>query len=104
MVAPPAGLVFVGQIGGQLFEVPVAAAQIPGGTLDPTAVTKYATPLLIPPVMPRAGTVTMPGGKPVDTYEISMRQFSQQILPAGLPAHHRVGLRRGRRAEQARAC
>jgi spore coat protein A len=27
----------------------------------------------------------MPGGKPVDYYEISMRQFQQQILPAGLP-------------------
>ncbi|MGH9005625.1 MAG: bilirubin oxidase, partial [Acidimicrobiia bacterium] len=80
------GLLFVGQIGGRLFTVPVAAAQIPGGTLDPGAVTKYATPLLIPPVMPRAGTLTMPGGKPADYYEISMRQISQQILPAGLPA------------------
>jgi FtsP/CotA-like multicopper oxidase with cupredoxin domain len=28
----------------------------------------------------------MPGGKPVDYYEISMKQFSQQILPAGMPA------------------
>ena len=28
----------------------------------------------------------MPGGKPVDYYEISMRQIRQQILPAGLPA------------------
>jgi FtsP/CotA-like multicopper oxidase with cupredoxin domain len=36
--------------------------------------------------MPRAGTITMPGGKPADYYEISMRQISQQILPAGLPA------------------
>ena len=80
------GLLFVGQIGGRLFTVPVAAAQIPGGTLDPAAVTKHVTPLLIPPVMPRAGTVTMPGGKPADYYEISMRQISQQILPAGLPA------------------
>ena len=26
-----------------------------------------------------------PGGKPADYYEISVRQFSQQILPAGLP-------------------
>src|SRR5512134_1016369 len=63
-----------------------AIAQIPGGTLDPQAVTKYVTPLLIPPVMPRAGTITMPGGKPADYYEISMRQISQQILPADLPA------------------
>jgi spore coat protein A len=63
-----------------------ALAAIPGGTLDPADVTKYVTPLLIPPVMPRAGTLTMPGGKPADYYEISMRQFSEQILPAGLPA------------------
>ena len=26
------------------------------------------------------------GGKNVDYYEISMRQFAQQILPAGMPA------------------
>jgi FtsP/CotA-like multicopper oxidase with cupredoxin domain len=63
-----------------------AMAQIPGGTLDPGGVTKFVTPLLIPPVMPRAATITMPGGKPADYYEISMRQFQQQILPAGMPA------------------
>ena len=64
---------------------PEALAAIPGGTLDPALVPKYVTPLLIPPVMPTAGTITMPGGKPVDYYEISMRQFAQQILPAGMP-------------------
>ena len=61
-------------------------AQIPGGTLDPILVPKYATPLLIPPVMPKAGTIKQTGGKQVDYYEISMKQFSQQILPAGWPA------------------
>jgi spore coat protein A len=82
-----AGLFFVGQIGGVPFRVPVAAAEpIPGGTLDPGMVTKYVTPLLIPPVMPRAGTITMPGGQRADYYEISMRQFDQQVLPAGSPA------------------
>ncbi|HET9243861.1 MAG TPA: multicopper oxidase [Gaiella sp.] len=65
---------------------PVALAQIPGGTLDPGLVPKFQTPLLVPPVMPRKDTITRPGGKPVDYYEISMRQFAQQILPAGLPA------------------
>jgi FtsP/CotA-like multicopper oxidase with cupredoxin domain len=58
-------------------------AQIPGGTLEPGDITKYVTPLLIPPVMPKAG-ITM-GGKRVDLYEISVRQFRQQILPADLP-------------------
>jgi FtsP/CotA-like multicopper oxidase with cupredoxin domain len=77
------GLVLIGRIGGQLFQVPVAAAAIPGSMLDPAGVPKYATPLLIPPVMPRANTLTMPGGKPVDYYEISVRQFAEQILPAG---------------------
>jgi FtsP/CotA-like multicopper oxidase with cupredoxin domain len=64
----------------------VFAAPIPGGTLDPTLVSKYQTPLLIPPVMPKAGTIKLKEGKNADYYEISMRQFAQQILPAGLPA------------------
>ena len=80
------GLFFIGQIGGRLFRMPVAAAQIPGGSLDPRAVPKYQTPLLIPPVMPRAGIIAQRGGKQVDYYEISVRQFAQQILPAGFPA------------------
>src|SRR5512132_699935 len=63
-----------------------AMAQIPGGTLHPSLIPKYQTPLLIPPVMPRAGTITLRGGKPADYYEISMRQIREQILPAGLPA------------------
>ena len=62
------------------------AAPIEGGSLDPLLVPKYQTPLLIPPVMPKAGTIKLKGGKNVDSYEISMRQFSQQILPAGWPA------------------
>jgi len=63
-----------------------AKAAIPGGTLDPFTVPKFKTPLLIPPVMPKAGTLTLKGGKPADYYEISIKQISQQILPAGLPA------------------
>jgi spore coat protein A, manganese oxidase len=63
-----------------------AIAQIPGGTLDPLTVPKFRTPLLIPPVMPKAGTIKRRGGKHADYYEISVKQFTQQILPAGLPA------------------
>jgi spore coat protein A, manganese oxidase len=63
----------------------VALAQVPGGTLDPSRVSKYRTQLLIPPVMPRAARIPLPGGKPADYYEISMRQIRQQILPEGLP-------------------
>lgn len=61
-------------------------AQIPGGTLDPLSVPKYMTPMLIPPVMPRAGTVRNTKGKNADYYEVSVKQFPQQILPAGYPA------------------
>jgi FtsP/CotA-like multicopper oxidase with cupredoxin domain len=63
-----------------------AVAQIPGGTLPPGAVTKFVTPLLIPPVMPGAGKIKIRGGKNADYYEISVRQFEQQILPLGLPS------------------
>ena len=56
-----------------------AIAQIPGGTLNPMTVPKYAMPLVIPPAMPR----TADGA--VDYYEIAVRQFQQQILPAGMP-------------------
>jgi spore coat protein A, manganese oxidase len=78
-----AGFYLFGRVPGM--SAPLALAQVPGGSLDPSLVTKFATPLLIPPVMPRAGTI-MQHGKPVDYYEISMRQFQQQILPDGLPA------------------
>jgi len=62
-----------------------ALAQIPGGTLDPTAVLKYQTPLLVPPVMPQAGTIKDTMGQNIDYYEISVKQFQQQILPVPLP-------------------
>ncbi|MGR8979832.1 MAG: multicopper oxidase family protein [Gammaproteobacteria bacterium] len=68
------------------FGIRLAIAQIPGGTLDPEDVSKFQTPLLIPPVMPKAGTIKQLGGQNVDYYEISMRQFPQQILPAFHPA------------------
>ena len=68
------------------FGIPKAIAQIAGGSLNPTTIPKFQTPLLIPPVMPTAGRIVQRGGKNVDYYEISMTQFPQQILPAGLPA------------------
>ncbi len=47
-----------------------------GGTLDPLAIPKYVTPLVIPPVMNTNGAA--------DHYDIAVRQFKQQILPGGL--------------------
>jgi spore coat protein A, manganese oxidase len=79
------GLLFVGRVGGRAFATPVAA-QVPGGTLDPLTLPKFVTPLLVPPAMPRAGKISMPGGKRIDRYDIAVRQFPQQILPAGHPA------------------
>jgi len=60
------------------------AAPVP--TLAPGSIPQFVTPMLIPPVMPRAGTARLKGGRSADYYEISMRQFQQQILPSGLPA------------------
>ena len=55
------------------------AQPIPGGSLRPKSIPKYVTPLVIPPEMPRTSR-----GR-VDYYEIAVRQFEQQILPADLP-------------------
>jgi FtsP/CotA-like multicopper oxidase with cupredoxin domain len=58
--------------------VPAVMAQaLPGGTLDPTTIPKYVTPLVIPPVMNNDGTGA-------NNYDIAVRQFQQQILPGGI--------------------
>jgi spore coat protein A, manganese oxidase len=54
-------------------------------SLEPLSIPKYATPLVIPPAMPRTRKLTVRGGKNIDYYEIAVRQFQQQVLPAGLP-------------------
>jgi len=61
------------------------ALALPGGSLDPTNIPQFVTPLLIPPVMPKAGRLRTRTGRSADYYEISMRQLQQQILPASLP-------------------
>jgi len=53
--------------------------------IDGAAVPKYVSPLIIPPVMPRAGLRWDPKiRKFVDYYEIEVTQFEQQILPEGV--------------------
>ena len=54
----------------------VTAAPVPGGSLDPTIIPKYVSPLVIPPEMPKS-TNSAVG----NDYEIAARQFKQQILP-----------------------
>src|SRR3990172_9478424 len=65
-----------------------SADPLPGGSLDPTTVPKYVTDLIIPPVMPSAGTVrpNRRSGPKIPYYEIEVVQFSQQILPPGMAA------------------
>jgi spore coat protein A len=85
-IALGGGLFLTGKIPFELGTRLAMADPIPGGTLPPGSVPKYQTPMLIPPVMPQAGTIKQSGGKNVDYYEISMKQFPQQVLPAPLPA------------------
>jgi len=59
----------------------VWADPVPGGTLNPTTIPKYVTLLFRLPRMPAVGT-----SGSVDRYDIAVRQFAQQILPAGMPA------------------
>jgi FtsP/CotA-like multicopper oxidase with cupredoxin domain len=66
--------------------VPAAADALPGGTLDPTRIPKYLSPLVIPPAMPRTSVIKGADGNRTDYYEIALRQFEQQILPPGIPA------------------
>jgi spore coat protein A len=61
----------------------IFADPIPGGTLDPTTVSKYVSSLIIPPAMPRQATIQK---NSIDYYVIALRQFLQQILPPGHPA------------------
>ncbi len=75
----------VGLYVGARGSLPVASATVADGLLDPLTIPKFRSPLLIPPVMPRAGRTELRGGRTVDYYEISVRQFRQQMLPAGLP-------------------
>ena len=64
----------------------VLAALTP--SLDPAdpAFQKFVTPLVIPPAMPRTTKIKQKSVKNVDYYEIAVREFQQQILPAGFPA------------------
>src|SRR4051812_25051902 len=61
---------------------PAVAAPVPGGTLDPTKIPKYVAPLFFLPEMPKSLLSPVPAAD----YDIAVRQFKQQILPAPLPA------------------
>jgi FtsP/CotA-like multicopper oxidase with cupredoxin domain len=61
------------------------AAPLASG-LDPHDIPQFVTPMLVPPVMPRAGRIRVRAGRNIDYYDLAVRQFEQQILPPGLPA------------------
>lgn len=61
----------------------VLAGLIP--TLDGSSLPQFITPLVIPPAMPRTNKIKQKSGKNIDYYEIAVRQFDQQVLPAGYP-------------------
>ena len=63
-----------------LVRTPAYADPVPGGTLDPKTITKYATPLYVPPAL-----AARPGPGGVDAYEIAVRQVNQRVLPPGHP-------------------
>lgn len=77
--------VYVGGLTGCVNRIVSDGATAAVGPLDPATIDKFVTPLLIPPAMPRAGGPDI-GNQDFDYYEISMRQFSQQVLPEGQPA------------------
>ena len=67
-------------------------AQIAGGSLEPADIARFATPLLVPPAMPTRRHARGRWRQRIDYYEIGVRQFSQQVLPVGMPRHHGLGL------------
>jgi spore coat protein A, manganese oxidase len=77
------GLVLVARLPGGATQV---VAEVSAGILDPSAIAKYRTPVLVPPLMPRAARLRRPGRRAIDFYEISLRQLRQQILPDDFPA------------------
>ena len=66
----------------RLHGAPAWAQESAGGILDSRAIPKYEAPLVIPPAMPQSARP--PAVRGIDYYEIAVRQFRQQVLPAKL--------------------
>ncbi len=56
------------------------AQPVPGGSLDPTTIPKYVTPLYKTPAFPKIGRTA-----DVDIWSIAGRMIRQQMLPHGFP-------------------
>ncbi len=62
------------------------AVQSDAPILDPLTIPKFVEPLVIPPVMPSEGQSDWNGqGQMATEYWIAVRQFTQQVLPTGMP-------------------
>ncbi|HET8660671.1 MAG TPA: bilirubin oxidase, partial [Micromonosporaceae bacterium] len=78
-------LIKTGAVGGAMLLAPWqlrAAWGDAAGLLDPAALPKYVSPLVVPPAMPVTTNVR---NRSTDYYVIAVRQFRQQILPPGWP-------------------
>ena len=60
--------------------IPPSSDPLPGGTLDPLTIAKFVDPLPIPGVMPKTSSTST-----LDSYEIAVTQFQQQVLSTGKP-------------------
>jgi spore coat protein A len=74
-----AGLLMWRYVGGTTWARPTGAR-----VLDPAAIPKYVTPLVIPPAMPRSGGAPGKRSKGVEYYRVGVRQFRQHILPPSM--------------------
>jgi spore coat protein A len=79
------GLFLVGQAGGTRWVREAAAFDGGPRILNPRRIPKFQSRMPIPAVMPTAQIGMTWNGAPIDYYEISVRQFTQQLLPPPLP-------------------
>jgi spore coat protein A len=64
--------------------LPASVAAALAAMLDPTTVPKYVTELIRPPAMPRTSEIALPDSSLADYYELTVRQFTQHILPSSM--------------------
>jgi FtsP/CotA-like multicopper oxidase with cupredoxin domain len=79
-----AGLLLIGRLDVKT-ALALGGAAATTTTLDPHSIEKYRQAMIVPPAMPRTRRIIRLGQKPIDVYEIAVRQFQQQILPPGMP-------------------
>lgn len=61
--------------------IPARAAQ---AVIEPLTIPKFEDQLIIPPAIPRVSEIALPDGSLADYYEITVKQFEQNILPVSM--------------------